>query len=381
VAPSGEPPRAARTGPTTTIRDPRSDRPPPGGRLEARVVRLLGVVGGVIVGIGMLGLWYLSRGEPNVSPGQAAATVLDAIQGRPAADADVTAYLILELRLPRLLLGLVAGAGLGLSGVILQDTLRNPIADPSLLGVSSAAALGVAVLFFFPGLVPEPLTPAVALGAGLAAGTVLVLLARSIRDPIRLILIGALMAALLTTVTSIVLLLAPNTGGFNVARFMTYQVGSLSGASLDKLGAVLPWLGLAIPLALLGARTLNVLQLGDDVAAGLGMNVTRARFRLLVVAVLLVAPVVWVAGPIAFVALLSPHVARFALGSSNAYSVLPASAAIGAFVVLVADTTGRLLFFPTEVPVGIWTIAIVGPIAAFLAGPGLRAPATAPGPA
>jgi iron complex transport system permease protein len=322
------------------------------------------------------GAWYLTRGEPNVSY----EAVWQAIRSGGTGEGNVGAYLIRELRLPRLLLGLSAGAALGLAGAILQDTLRNPIADPSLLGVNGAASLAIALLFFAPGLLPDVLAPAVALVAGLAAGAVLVVLARSIRDPVRLVLIGALMSALLFSVTSVVLLVAPNTGGFNVTRFMTYLAGSLSGASWDRVAGVVPWLLLAFPLGLMTGRTLNVLQLGDEVAAGLGMSVTLARFRLLFVAVLLVAPVVWAAGPIGFVALLSAHVARSLTGTGNAHSVLPASALVGAIVVLGSDVAGRLLFFPTEIPAGLFTIAIVGPIAALLAGPGLRTAPSAAGP-
>lgn len=348
--------------------------------LIRRLWRLIAAVLGCLVLVVLLGIWNISRGEPNIEIPDALRAILDGTTAG-GADGAVATFLVRELRLPRLLLGLLAGCALGLAGVILQDTLRNPIADPGLLGVSQAASLAIAVLFFFPGLIPEPLTPAIALGAGLVAGAILVMLARSIRDPVRLILIGALMAAFLATLTSIVLLLVPNSGGFNLTRFMTYQIGSLSGASWDRLLPVLPWLVLPIPVALLVGRTLNILQLGDDVAAGLGMDVTRTRLRLLFVAVVLVAPVVWVAGPIAFVALLSPHVARSLLATSNAHLVLPASAAVGAVVVLIADTAGRLLFFPSEVPAGIWTIVIVGPVAAILAGPRLRAVAASAGPA
>lgn len=114
-------------------------------------------------------------------------------------------------------------------------------------------------------------------------------------------------------------------------------------------------------------RQLNLLQLGDELASGLGMKVTRVRFYLLTVAAILIAPVVAVTGPIGFVALLSPHMVRMLLRTSNAYSVLPTSALAGGLVLIVADTLARLLFFPLEIPVGVWTIAVIGPVVLWLA--------------
>jgi iron complex transport system permease protein len=255
----------------------------------------------------------------------------------------------------------------------MQDALRNPIADPGLIGVSQAATLAVAVLLFFPGALPGIATPALALAAGLVSGGILVLLARSIRDPVRLVLVGVVLSMLFGTATTAVVYLAPEDATVGLSRFFTFTTGSVVSSSWERLDAVWPWLILAVPLAFLGGRALNLLQLGDDVASGLGMQVTRARFLLFVVALLLVAPVVSICGPIAFVALLSPHVARFLLRSVNAYVVLPASAAVGAVVVLIADTAGRLLFFPLEIPAGIWTIVVAGPLAIWLAGSVLRA--------
>jgi iron complex transport system permease protein len=328
---------------------------------------LLAVLAGAAFVIVAVGVWNLTQGEPDVS--------LDVVWraltgGTPGVD-DNGAYLVRELRLPRIVLALVAGAALGLAGVILQDSLRNPIADPTLLGVSDAAALVVAsVVVLAPGGIADIALPALCLAAGLATGVLLVLLARSVRDPVRLILIGVVLASLFATLTAVVLLLAP--AGTNLNSFFTFTTGSVSSANWDRLEGIWPWLAVAIPIAFFCGRPLNLLQLGDDVAAGLGMRVTRARLLLLIVAVLLVAPVVSVAGPIAFVAFLSPHVARSLLGSSNAFAVLPATAAIGAVVVLLADTVGRLLFFPTEIPAGIWTIVVAGPIAIWLAGSALR---------
>jgi iron complex transport system permease protein len=161
--------------------------------------------------------------------------------------------------------------------------------------------------------------------------------------------------------------------GNGVTVFLTFTVGSFGAASWDRLDIMMPWLLVAFALALACCRSLNLLQLGDDMAAGLGMRVTRTRVIVLAVAVLLVSPVVATVGPLAFVALLTPHIARAVLGSANAYTVMPVSAALAGVIVLTADTLGRLLFFPTEIPAGLWSIAVIGPIAIWFVG--VRSPA------
>jgi iron complex transport system permease protein len=338
--------------------DPPAVAPPRHGRL---VTILLATV----CLLGIASSWYLSQGQPAVGLD----IVWSSLNGSEPPSEGAAAYLLIrEVRLPRLVLALVAGITLALSGVIMQDALRNPIADPGLLGIAQAASLVVAFSLFLPGLVPVGATPVLALAAGFGTGALLVLVARSVRDPVRLILIGAVLATLYATLTTVVVLVVPQpelaSGTPVLLRFM---LGSVSAGSWAAVGTVLPWAAIAIPAALLTGRTLNLLQLGDDLATGLGLRVTRARLIVLGVAVLLVSPVVAVVGPIAFVALLSPHVARLSLATTNANSVLLASAAIGALVVVLADTAGRLLFFPYEIPVGIWTVLVVGPVAVWLA--------------
>lgn len=331
---------------------------PPGARLGMLLVAC------TVAAAALAGL-FLSRGEPAVSLDFAIRAALGQIgDGSPAA------FVINELRAPRVIMALLAGASMALSGVIMQDSLRNPIADPGLLGISGAASFVVAISIAFPTWLPASSTPVLALGAGLATGAALVLLAGAVRDPIKLILIGVVLTGLYATLTAVVMLLAPR--GTNLAAFFTYTVGSLASATWDRFWVVAPWIAVAIPVALVSGRTLNLLQLGDDMATGLGMNVARARFILLAISVFLVAPVVSVVGPIAFVAFLSPHITRRAIGSYNAWLVLPGSAAVGAVVVLAADTVGRLAFFPLEIPAGIWTIMIAGPVAIWLCGTSLR---------
>jgi iron complex transport system permease protein len=315
------------------------------------------LVASVALGAG-IALLQLSRGEPDLPLG----AVVNAVLGGAAAGEST--FLVRDLRLPRVLLGALAGAALGLAGTLLQGAFRNPIADPALLGISQAASLVVAVSVLIPGLIPDVALPLLCLLAGITTGAVLVLLARSVRDPVRLILLGVVLSLLYATCISVVLLLADNY--MRLGQFLRFTTGSVSAAGWSQLGLVLPWLAVAIPAAVLCGRALNVLQLGDELASGLGMRVTRSRFALLLIALLLVAPVVAVVGPIGFVALLSPHVARFLLATGNAHQVLPAAAAVGALVVLAADAAGRLLLFPTEIPAGIWTVVVAGPAAIWL---------------
>jgi iron complex transport system permease protein len=322
--------------------------------------------------LGALAAAYtLTHGEPTVSLEEA----WWAISGGPSID-ETTRFVIRDLRLPRLIVALLAGAALALAGVILQDSLRNPIADPSLLGISEAAVLIVALTLFIPGFAFGISTPILALTGGLAAGSLIVTLARSIRDSVRLILMGAVLALLLTSVTTaITLFLYPASGSGEVAFLLRFTTGSVSSTTWQELWSIVPWLIVAIPLGLVAARTLNLLQLGDDVASGLGMRVTRARLVLFLVAMLMVAPVTAVTGPIAFVAFLCPHIARFVLRTTDAHAVLPAAAAVGGLMVLAADLLGRLVFYPLEIPAGVWTIMVGGPIAVVLAGRVLRASA------
>ncbi len=334
-----------------------------------RLTALLLVTALVIVAVAT---WNLMRGLPELDLAQVWQALWED-------DGGAAAFVVRELRLPRVATALLCGAALGVAGTIMQDSLRNPIADPSLLGISQSAALVVALVLLFPGTVPQVGTPLLCLIAGLLTGALLVLFARSVRDPVRLILIGFVLAMLYSTLTEVITLLAPNEGANALSNYYRFEIGSVSGASWDRLAPILPWLVVAFPAALLCGRVLNLLQLGDDVASGLGMRVTRARLMLLFVAVLLVAPAVSVVGPVAFVALISPHVCRALMRTTNAYAVLPASAAVGALTVLLADTAGRLLLFPLEIPAGIWTVVVIGPAAIWLAGNRLRSVRAAEG--
>ena len=174
-----------------------------------------------------------------------------------------------------------------------------------------------------------------------------------------MLLVGAAFTALLNALVIAVITLAPNFGGVSVIyRFL---VGSLSDVQWEEVRLVAPWTITLLAVFLLSGRPLNALQLGDEVAEGLGVGVRRTRAALFAAAVLLVAPVIAIAGPIGFIALVSPHIVRRLLATSDARIVVPLSAVMGAILVLGADLAARLALHPHEIAVGLWTVVLGAP--------------------
>ncbi len=314
-----------------------------------------------LVAIAVCALTQLTRGEPSLS----IAEMIDAAQ---RSGDDTASFLVRELRAPRLIAGVVVGAALGAAGVLLQDSLRNPLADPSLLGVAQGASFAIAVVAFYPEIAPPLPTPVLALVSGTATGLLVVLVAGRVRAPIRLLLSGAVAAAFFGTITTVIILLAPVERQASIAGYQRVVTGSLSTMDWDTVWRIAPWSLPAIPIMVVSGRVLNVLKLGDDVAVTMGLDPGRARVVLMLMAMALVAPAYAYVGPVAFVALLSPHIARGALRSSDARPVLVGAACVGAAQLVAADALGRLLLFPTEIPAGIWTIAIAAAPAMWFVG-------------
>ena len=335
--------------------------PATGQRVRGRLVISLLIPLVVIIALGLLNF---VRGEPNVDLSE----VWRAIFDPQPVEANQAHFLIRELRIPRVLLGVICGAALGLVGVLLQDSLRNPLADPGLLGIAQGSSLAMAILTIYPELMPALPRPLVCLVAGVIAGLAVLAFSGTIRDPIRVILSGAILSGFFGVITTAILLLAPyeRTGG--LSAYYRFVTGSVSAAEWQYLRMVAPWLLVGIPAALLSGRALNLLQLGDELATGAGLNPFRTRIILIFIALVLVSPTIAAIGPIAFVALFAPHIARGFLVSSVSRQTLIVSALCGAALLLAADTVGRLLFFPAEIPAGIWTVAMVGPAAVVVVG-------------
>ena len=256
------------------------------------------------------------------------------------AQGGANAQILWNIRLPRTIVAALVGINLSLSGAILQAILRNPLADPHIIGISSGAAWLI--------------TPAAFGGAMLAALLIYILAWRDGIRPTRIILAGVAVSAFLGAGISAMMILYSD----RVHSALMWMVGGLSARSWPHVEMLLPYTIAAGLLALTAAQRLNILQLGDDMARGIGLAVERTRILLTAVAALLAASAVSVVGLLGFVGLIVPHAARLMIGADYRL-LLPVAALLGIAVVTLSDTAARLLFAPLELPVGI-IMAVVG---------------------
>ncbi|AIG63667.1 iron ABC transporter permease [Corynebacterium atypicum] len=271
----------------------------------------------------------------------------------PASDA----YIIAQLRIPRTALAILVGAALGVAGTLIQGHTRNPLADPSLLGISAGAAFAVVLVGAAIGPSSMWVTMLVAFGGALAATALVFALTTAsggAKNPMTIILGGAALAAVLQALTSAIVLL--DNDSLNRLRF--WVVGSVAGHGLEVTAAVAPVIAVALAAGLATTRQLNLLSLGDDVASSLGVNTTLSRWLGMLLIAVLAAAATAAAGPIAFVGLMVPHLARALTGPDYRW-IAAYSALAGAAVLLLADVVGRVIARPGELQVGI-TLAFVG---------------------
>ncbi|KQN64541.1 Fe(3+) dicitrate ABC transporter permease subunit FecD [Erwinia sp. Leaf53] len=267
----------------------------------------------------------------------------------PASDRH---FALIEYRLPRLLLALLVGAALAASGVLVQGAIRNPLASPEILGVNHAAGLcSVAGLLLFPAL-PVVWLPLLALAGALLAFWLLQRLAGG-GAPLRLALLGVALTALYASLTDYLLLTRP----LEVGQALLWLTGSLWGRGWPFVQIAAPWL-LLLPLSLLLCRDLDLLALGEEQAATLGVSPPAARRRILLLALALAAISVALCGPLSFIGLVAPHLTRRLVGGRHRL-LLPAAMAVGALLLLLADLLARTLHPPLELPAGVLT-AIIG---------------------
>jgi len=262
-------------------------------------------------------------------------------------------------RIPRTVLALMVGAALALSGATMQAVTRNPLADPGILGVSSGAALAVVSGIAFFGMSEPQAYIWVAIGgAALAAAFVYTVgsLGRDGATPLKLALAGAAISATFSSLVSAILL--PRVDVLTSFRF--WQIGGVGGATWERIGLILPFLLVGAAICFFSARGMNMLALGDDLAAGLGENVLRARLVSAVGAVVLCGAATAIAGPIGFVGLVVPHLCRLLVGTDLRW-LLPFSAMTGAALLVAADVVGRVIARPQEIEVGIITAFIGAP--------------------
>ncbi|WP_198519504.1 FecCD family ABC transporter permease [Microbacterium sp. BR1] len=300
----------------------------------------------------LLGAASLAFGARDVSLTEVLAALGGGAEG--VGEAAVT------LRMPRTVLAMLVGAALALSGCAMQAITRNPLADPGILGVSSGAALAVVVGIAFFGLSnPYSYIGVATLGAAAASAFVYAVgsMGRGGATPLKLALAGAASAAAFSSLVSAILL--PRVDILETFRF--WQIGGVGGASWDRILVVAPFLGLGALICLISARGMNSLALGDDMAAGLGVQVGRTRLLAAVGAVILAGAATAIAGPIGFVGLVVPHLCRLLVGTDHRW-LLPFSAIAGAALLTLADVVGRIITRPEEIDVGIVTAFIGAPV-------------------
>jgi len=304
----------------------------------------------------------ITIGPANITPADVWGSVLHHLGFGPSPLSILRDGIVWQLRLPRVLTAAAVGAGLALSGAVMQALTRNPLADPYLLGLSSGASLGaVAVLLLGVALL---LPIAAFLGAMLALGLTLLLASSLGRiTPSRTVLAGLAVSSLAAAVTSLVIFWTVT--GDSYREILGWLLGSLAGARWPAVGIGFAAILIAgIPIMLSG-RILDAFAFGDTSAASLGINVPGARWTLLSATALLTGAMVSVSGSIGFVGLILPHAVRLLVGPRHR-ALLPLSAIVGAIFLIWADTAARSFFDPRELPVGIVTAIIGAPVFAFL---------------
>ena len=269
--------------------------------------------------------------------------------------------IIYALRMPRALCAGLAGANLALSGCILQGILRNPLADPGIIGISAGAGLAaMALMMIAPSLTSFVPLAAFAGAVGAAALVFFLAYERGV-NPLRLVLAGVAVAAFFGGgMTALSVFFSDQVQGT-----VAWMAGGFSGSTWSNVRMILPYSVLGVVGALCSYGRLNALQLGDDVAKTLGVHAERTRAFLVALAALLAASAVSVAGLLGFVGLIIPHVMRLIVGSDFEI-LLPCSALFGAVLVVVADVAARTIFSPVEVPVGIFMSFIGAPFFLYL---------------
>jgi len=313
----------------------------------SRPAAALLLLGGVLV----VGLASLMWGARDIAAGEVWAALVHPVPG------DTDHHVVRDLRVPRTLIGLVGGAALGAAGALMQGVTRNPIADPGLLGINSGASLAVLVAIAGPGVTSVSGYVWFAF-AGAAIAALVVYGAASLGwegvTPVKLALIGAAFTATATSIITVVLLTDRQT----LEDYRFWQVGSLANRPLSVLTSVVPFVVVGLLLALASGRVLNALALGDDVARGLGQDVTRGRLLVVAAVVLLCGSAVSMVGPIAFVGLAVPHLARALVGPDYRW-IVALSMLLGPVLLLAADIAGRLVARPGELEAGL-VVAVIG---------------------
>jgi iron complex transport system permease protein len=303
-------------------------------------------------------IFSVGYGEYPISPIDVVKTLL----GLPTANGDYT-FIINTLRLPRTIAAFLVGIGLAIAGTITQGITRNPLAAPEIIGVNAGAALAAVTLLILLPNAPVSLLPFAAFVGALTVALLIYLLAwQGGSSPIRLILVGIGFDLIVSALIEIMITFGDID---TVSQALVWLAGSVYGRTWSQVMALIPWIIIFGAIALLLTRELNTLNLGDEVARGLGSQVEWQRGLLLLTSVALAGASVATAGAVGFVGLMSPHLGRQLVGASHE-GLLPVSAIIGGMLVVIADLLGRVIFAPLELPCGIVTAAIGAPYFVYL---------------
>jgi iron complex transport system permease protein len=298
-----------------------------------------GLLGLVILVLGFIA--SVKLGAVDISVGE----IIALLRG----DKNIANYhIIWNIRLPRIIAGALVGMNLAIAGAILQCIMRNPLADPGIIGVTSGAGLAAVVVMI---LFPEhsSLVPIVAFaGAILSSLVVYGISWKGGVNPLRLILAGVAVASFLGAFMTVLMVFHSD----KVQGTINWMAGGFQGRSWEHVKMILPYSILGAAAALGSFKYLNILMLGDDVAKGLGLRVESVRLCYIALAAFLAASAVSVAGLLGFVGLIIPHVVRLLVGSDHKF-LLPFSALLGAAIIIIADTGARTIFNPVEIPVGV----------------------------
>ncbi|MGV9347394.1 FecCD family ABC transporter permease [Streptomyces spiralis] len=325
------------------------------GRDPRIVVAAVAVAGVGLLAVGML--WALSLGSEQIGWSSVAHAWFSA--DSPAEQ------IVRTIRMPRVLLAALVGASLAVSGAVMQAITANPIASPDIMGVNAGAAVVVvAAITVVPSMAGAP-SILLAFGGAAAAGiTVMVLAGMGTGkvSPVRLALAGVTASSLLVSLTQVLVIFHEN----DTQSVLFWLVGGVNFAQWHDLTTALPWTAAGLLAALSLAKSLNILALGEDMARGLGQHVERTRALGAAVVIVLCGASVAVAGPIAFIGLIAPHITRRLVGS-NHLRVLPVAMLVGAVLTVYADIGSRYVNPPFEVPTGVVTALVGAPIFIYLA--------------
>ncbi|MBO9597241.1 MAG: iron ABC transporter permease [Cohnella sp.] len=275
---------------------------------------------------------------------------------------------LFSIRLPRIVVTLMSGMALALSGAILQSIARNDLADPGVIGINAGAGVAISVFFLYVPLEPKSFAyvlPVVAFAGALATAALIYLFSYSKEEglqPVKLVLVGVGFALALSGAQVV---LISSTDYRKVDFIAKWLAGNIWGADWPYVWALLPWLVLLVPYVLLKSSALNLLALNESIAVGSGVSVKRDRILLLVAAVALAAAAVSVTGGIAFIGLMAPHIAKRIMGPRHQHFI-PVSILMGGWLLLLADTIGRNLVEPAGIPSGIMVALIGGPYFLYL---------------